>query len=99
MPLPTLLLPGMDGTGRLFSWLVAELPRQIAPRVISYRTDEPLGYRDLEKRIAIPDEPFAIVAESFSGPLAIRIAAKRPKHLRAVVLVATFIRSQWLKIT
>ena len=37
--------------------------------------------------------PCTIVAESFSGPIAIRIAAAAPPGLRALVLVASFGRS------
>jgi pimeloyl-ACP methyl ester carboxylesterase len=33
------------------------------------------------------DRPFVVLGESFSGPLAIRIAAVRPPCLRALVLV------------
>jgi pimeloyl-ACP methyl ester carboxylesterase len=32
------------------------------------------------------------LGESFSGPLAVMLAAERPRGLRAVVLVATFVR-------
>jgi len=39
------------------------------------------------------DEPFVLVAESFSGPIALRVAAQDPPGLRGVVLCATFIRS------
>jgi pimeloyl-[acyl-carrier protein] methyl ester esterase len=39
------------------------------------------------------DRAFAIVAESFSGPIAIRIAAKKPKGLVALVLVGTFVHN------
>jgi len=35
-------------------------------------------------------EPYAILAESFSGPLAIRLAARNPPNLKAVILCATF---------
>ena len=45
-------------------------------------------------RAALPrSRPFALVAESFGGPLAIRIAADAPPNLRAVVLCATFARN------
>ena len=45
------------------------------------------------------DRPYALVAESFSGPLAIRVASRRPALLTHLVLVATFLRSplqRWL---
>ena len=41
---------------------------------------------------AVPrGEPYAIVAESFSGPVAIAHAAARPDNLVAVVLAASFV--------
>ena len=91
----TLLLPGLDGTGQMFAALVAELPKTIEPRVIAYPPDRALGYDALQGWLTpqLPtDQPFAIVAESFSGPLGMRIAATRPPNLKALVLVATFHR-------
>ncbi|HUQ71006.1 MAG TPA: alpha/beta hydrolase, partial [Planctomycetaceae bacterium] len=48
----------------------------------------------------LPTEaPFAIVGESFSGPLAIMAAATRPTNLRGVILSASFIRSPaWIRL-
>jgi len=93
MGLTTLLLPGMHGTSRLFDRLLKVLPHGISPRVIEYATDEVLGYDQLLRRVEVPREPFAIVAESFSGPLAIRLAARGPTNLRGLVLAASFARS------
>jgi pimeloyl-ACP methyl ester carboxylesterase len=93
MGLTTLFLPGMHGTSRLFDRLLSELPDGLTPRVVSYPTDEVLGYDQLLERIELPNEPFAIVAESYSGPLAIRLAARGPANLRGLILVATFARS------
>lgn len=90
-----LLLPGMDGTGTLFEPLTAALATiapALIPRVIAYPPDRPLGYDALLATIPVPDGPFAIVAESFSGPLGIRLAARYPRHVRALVLAATFAR-------
>jgi pimeloyl-ACP methyl ester carboxylesterase len=77
----------------LFGPLLAAGPRAFTPEVLSYPSDRPLGYDGLEAhvRAALPAAPFALVAESFSGPLAIRIAARPPPGLAAVVLVATFL--------
>jgi pimeloyl-ACP methyl ester carboxylesterase len=91
--LTTLLLPGMHGTSRLFDRLVVEMPDTIEPRVVTYPTDEVLGYAQLLARIELPAGPFAIVAESYSGPLAIRIAAARSANVCGLVLVASFARS------
>jgi pimeloyl-[acyl-carrier protein] methyl ester esterase len=105
-PLDTVVLPGFDGTGRLSRDFADALPPQLMPSVIAYPSDVPESYSDLETRVRslLPgDRAFAIVAESFSGPIAIRIAAKKPRGLVALVLVATFIHNPvrlaptWLK--
>jgi pimeloyl-ACP methyl ester carboxylesterase len=95
-PLPLVLLPGLDGTGWLLRDFVDALGPTVAPRVVAYPTHEVRTYVGLEPIVeaSLPgDAPFAIVAESFGGPLALRIAAKRPPGLVAVVLVATFARA------
>jgi len=90
------LLPGMDGTGRLFEPFIAELPSSLRPVVVSYPPERALGYAELEPHVeaACPvAEPFVILAESFSGPLAVRMAARGDSRLMAIVLVASFVRS------
>lgn len=87
------LLPGLDGTGVLFKPFLDVLPRNIEPIVISYPTQQPLGYDELFEwvRPHMPAEPFVLVGESFGGPLALRIAAASPTGLRGVVLAGSFI--------
>jgi pimeloyl-ACP methyl ester carboxylesterase len=95
MPL-VLLLPGLEGSGRLFSRFVAVGVGLVEFRVLSYPPDRFLGYGALEELVAreIPaPRPFALLGESFSGPLALRLAAKRPPGLLGVVLVTTFHRN------
>lgn len=90
-----MLLPGLDGTGELFGPLLAELPDWIHPIVVSYPRDRELGYAELLPLAAsfLPnDVPFAILGESFSGPLAIMLAAGRPAGLKGVILCATFVK-------
>lgn len=89
------LLPGMDGSGSLFQAFVDALGPGIRPTVVSYPPDQGLGYPELESlvRRALPSGPYAIVAESFSGPLALTLAADRPPGLKALVLSCTFARS------
>ena len=84
----------MDGTGDLFAPLLAEIPAAFHPLVITYPTDRLLGYDALLERIErqINDERLVLVAESFSGPLAIRYAAKHPARVRAMVLCVSFVR-------
>jgi pimeloyl-ACP methyl ester carboxylesterase len=87
-----LLLPGIDGSGRLFRPLLAAEPR-FAAEVLSYPPDRPLGYDELCAlvRERLPRGRFLLVAESFSGPLAVRLAAARPPGLVGLVLAATFL--------
>ncbi len=85
----------MNGTDHLWAPLLRELPAWIDPVPISYPTDQPLGYAALEAHVPLPSGPFALLGESFSGPLAVRIAARRPPSLRALILVGTFLTNPW----
>nr|WP_254919648.1 MULTISPECIES: alpha/beta hydrolase [unclassified Stenotrophomonas] len=40
----------------------------------------------------LPAHPFILLAESFSGPLAVELATRHPSGLRGLVLAATFAR-------
>ncbi len=85
------LLPGMDGSGELFEDFAAELKAKSI--VIPYPSGQPLGYNDLESLVlaALPKgEPFILLGESFSGPVAIALAARQLPLLRGVVLVCSF---------
>jgi len=91
----TVLLPGLEGTGRLFDRFLAVASGDLELRVVRYPPDQVLGYAELEElvRRELPrDRPFALLGESFSGPLALRIAAASPPGLVAVVLTASFHR-------
>jgi len=93
--LPTLvLLPGLDGTGRLFTALIGALPAGTRAIPVSYAQRERATLPELvaEVRSALPPEPYLLVAESFSGPVAIALAASAPPGCAGVVLVATFRR-------
>jgi pimeloyl-ACP methyl ester carboxylesterase len=89
----SILLPGLDGTGDLFGTFVAAAPSDLPVRVQPLPSDQPRSYRDLVETLLplLPTEPFALIAESFSGPLAILLANRCPRAC-AVVLCATFIR-------
>ena len=88
------LLPGLDGTGKLFAPLLARLPVGVTPTVVAYPADRRLSLAQLADHVRayLPTtgEPFLLLAESFSGPVALRIAADRSPALRAVVLCASF---------
>ena len=98
-----LLLPGMDGSGELLREFVGALPVGVETTVVHYPGDHVLTYAELEElvRAAIPvGEEFVLLAESYSTPLAIRVAAKQPEGLRALVLCSGFASSPvrgWLR--
>ncbi|MBC8070120.1 MAG: alpha/beta hydrolase [Deltaproteobacteria bacterium] len=88
------LMPGMDGTGVLFQPLLEQLAPSESACVIRYPGDEQLGYDELLATVerALPTAGrYALIAESFSGPLALRVAARNPVGLAAVVLAASFV--------
>jgi pimeloyl-[acyl-carrier protein] methyl ester esterase len=87
------LLPGLDGTGKLFVNFVRALGAAIESRIIEYSPDEPLGYEELELKVRaqLPqDRAYVLLGESFSGPIAIRIAASAPARLVGVILCGSF---------
>ena len=90
------LLPGLDGTGLLFANFAASFGSDVKVIVASYPTDAALGYRELEPvaRSFLPkDQPFFLLGESFSGPIAIAIAASRPPGLLGLILCCSFTRT------
>jgi pimeloyl-[acyl-carrier protein] methyl ester esterase len=92
--LPTLvLLPGLDGTGRLFAPFFSSLRPEFETVVVRYPTDSRIGYSELSSfvRSQLPyGRPFVLLAESFSGPIAISLAVANPKGLVGLILCATF---------
>ncbi len=95
---PTLLLlPGLDGTGDLFAPFVAALPNDLARHVVRYPVDQTWGYDALLTHIEahLPAGPLVVLGESFSGPLALRLAARHPERIRGLVLCCTFARFPW----
>jgi pimeloyl-[acyl-carrier protein] methyl ester esterase len=88
------LLPGLDGTGELFSDFVAALPKTIITHTVSYPDHEFLPYVDLRPFViaAIPrSEPFVLLGESFSSPLAVEFAATKPSNLAALIICSGFV--------
>jgi pimeloyl-[acyl-carrier protein] methyl ester esterase len=91
------ILPGLDGTTRMLQGFIAAVqPSFASVDAIAYPTDVVLGYRELEAfaRSALPQHaPFVLLGESFSGPIAISIAADPPPNLIGLVLSTTFARA------
>jgi pimeloyl-ACP methyl ester carboxylesterase len=90
---PIVLLPGMDGTGELLKDLADRLARHRPVQVLAYPLDEPLNYSQLTAYVVerAPNRPFVILGESFSGPIAIEIAATDPR-VAGLILASSFAR-------
>jgi len=87
------LLPGLDGTGKLCVDFMRAIAKRVEVQLVTYPVDRPLRYDALESlvRAVLPrDASYVLLAESFSGPIAIRIAASPPAGLAGVILCATF---------
>lgn len=89
------VLPGLDGTGTLYQQLAQQLAPAYELQVIAYPLDQLWGYSELLDYIRpqLPQSPYLLLAESFSGPLGIVLAAEKPLHLKALVLCCTFGRN------
>jgi pimeloyl-ACP methyl ester carboxylesterase len=97
-----IILPGLDGTGARITPFLREMERAVPVRVLGYPPDQPLGYAELEAlvRQGLPQgERYMLLAESFSGPIAIRVAADPPPGLAGLILCGTFAKNPfpWLR--
>lgn len=104
-PLRWILLPGLDGTGRLFDRFLARLG-DVDAVVVRYPADPAADLDAYAKHAAaaIGDAPRClVVAESFSGPVALRLQ-RLDARVEAIVLVASFVRRphpllRWLPVS
>ncbi len=98
-----IVLPGLDGTATLHAGFTGAAESMFdSVVVVPYPPDQIRGYDDLESlvRSALPSAaPFVLLGESFSGPIAISIAANPPKNLRGVVLSTSFSKSPIPQLT
>lgn len=87
-----LVLPGLDGTGELLTDFVEAMRPDIQADVVTYPRDAGTSYAELTTLAANHprDERRLLIAESFSGPVAIRLAARHPDRYMGLVLCATF---------
>ncbi len=98
--LPLVLLPGMDGSGVMFRPLLDVLPENVRAQVVIYPPNV-AHYAELLPLVLekLPShEPCVLVAESFSGPLAVMVAVACPERIAGLVLVASFLRNpqRWI---
>lgn len=91
--LPSLLvLPGLDGTGALLEPFVAAASSSYRARALHLPEECAQSYTELLEWLhaRLPDGPVVLVAESFSGPLAI-LAARRWERVVGLVLSTSFV--------
>lgn len=92
------LLPGLDGTGALFAVLLAKLQVFCDVFVIGYPTNQKLSYENIIDYVMdkMPkNQPCVVLGESFSGPIALYVAAAGVHDVRGVILCASFARHPW----
>jgi pimeloyl-ACP methyl ester carboxylesterase len=91
------VLPGLDGTATLHSKFLASVAHAFdTVAVVPYPSDELLDYPALETLVRDslpPTGPVVVLGESFSGPVALSIAANPPPNLVGLVLSTTFAKS------
>ena len=94
---PTVVvLPGMDGAARLLNEFAEALQPVAEVQLVDLSDDRALGYDELVEvtRTRLPkNAPFFLLGYSFSGPIAIRLAAERPNGLVGLILCCTFART------
>lgn len=91
--LPWLLLPGLDGSAELFDEFVQCRPRAEVhlvryPLDSTWQLDDYVAHAETAARAI---GPCMVLAESFSGPIALRLA-RRCESVAAIVWVASFLR-------
>jgi len=89
------ILPGLDGTEVFFRPFLNSLPEYVRAVVVEYPGTGDNDYETLlqfarEKVADIPE--FFLIGSSFSGPLAIMLAAEEPERVQGIILSATFLR-------
>jgi len=92
-----ILLPGLNGTAGLFKPLLDSVQDHFVVLPVSYPTQQEMSYQELTAFVCSEIESvkgnFIILGESFSGPISLFVAEKKPQGLLGVILVATFIRA------
>lgn len=85
------LLPGLDGTGRLFKRLLAAAPSTVSVTPVGLPA-QALSYDAVAEMVApvVPDDGGTVIlAESYSGPAAVAVARRR--RVRALVFCNSFV--------
>jgi len=93
-------MPGLDGTGRLFEPIIPYLEPHFDLSVITYPDLDSFSDYIICAQNQLPDEPgYSLLAESFSGPVALAIMAREDAAIGPSILSATFARSPLQALT
>jgi hypothetical protein len=90
-----IFLPGLDGTGLSYGPLGEKMPENARVTVVSYPPDRKLSYMELVQCAydRLPqNKPLVLIAESFSGPIAITLARSFFLRIKGIVFCATFMK-------
>jgi pimeloyl-ACP methyl ester carboxylesterase len=89
-------MPGLDGTGLSFEPVLPLLPADAKITIVRYPTDKLLSFDETVEcaaaQITARKHPI-VIAESFSGPVAIQMIGSGRIKAKALVLCATFAKS------
>jgi pimeloyl-[acyl-carrier protein] methyl ester esterase len=89
-------MPGLDGTGLSAGPLMNLIPPQVTRTIVHYPTDKLLSFAETVECAAEQFPPGiapVVIAESFSGPVAIQLIASGLVQAGCLILCATFARS------
>jgi len=90
------LLPGLDGTGRIYGLLASALAGMGDVEVLAYDSTRFHGYPALADALSPALQrhgEVVLVAESFAGPLGVLLAHRHPGRVRALVMAVSFVRA------
>jgi pimeloyl-ACP methyl ester carboxylesterase len=90
-----LLIPGLDGSGRLYGPHLAALSVRFRPLAWRFKPRDCFDFADLVSELGdatAGEEPgsIAVAGESFGGPIAMHFVLSFPDRVRSLVLVNTF---------
>jgi len=90
-----LLIPGLDGTGRLFYRQIEALVRRYRVLAWDFGAGADFDLASLvsdlgQATAAEPPGSILVVGESFGGPIAIAYVLRHPERVRRLILVNTF---------
>jgi len=86
------LLSGLDGTGLLFRRLLTALPDDLRAKVVPYPPAAPMDLSQLAALVLrqLPAEKVVLLAESFSGLVALELLTNAAARVRGVIFVGAF---------